>query len=284
MGQAFTLRIFQHEAAPAEDVSGVRDVQVSLQSLCTSYVCSNSKIGVNGANVTFGGTIIGTFTGGAGTSALVITLNASATPARVQALLRNVTYRSLSENPSTLARTVRVKLTDGDGGTSNLPTKTINVTAVNDAPVIGAFDTPITYTANGAAVALDTNATVTDPDSANFDTGTLTINLTANAQTTDLLEIRNQGIAAGQIGVSGSNVTFAGTIIGTFTGGTNLTPLVVTLNANATPTAVRNLLRNITFRSTSPTPSTLARTVQITLTDGDNGTSNLPTKLINVVL
>ena len=204
--------------------------------------------------------------------------------AMVQAVLRNVTYRSLSENPSTTGRIVRVTLTDGDGGTSNLPTKTINVTAVNDAPMIGAFDTTVSYTANGTAVVLDTNATVADVDSLNFDTGMLTISLMSNAQTTDLLEIRNQGIAAGQIGVSGSNVAFAGQTIGTFTGGTGSTALVVTLNANATPTAVQALLRNITFRNTFAIPLTTARTVRVSLTDGDGGTSNLPTKTINVVV
>jgi hypothetical protein len=56
-----------------------------------------------------------------------VTLNAAVTPAAVQALLRNITFRSTSATPSTATRTIRVSLTDGDGGTSNLPTKTVTV-------------------------------------------------------------------------------------------------------------------------------------------------------------
>jgi phage terminase large subunit-like protein len=241
------------------------------------------QIGVSGTNVTFGGIVIGTFAGGTGTTALVVTFNAKATPTRVQALLRNVTYRSVSENPSTAARTVRVKLTDGDGGTSNRPTKKINVVSVNDAPLISGFDTPVTYNAGSASLVLDTNAVVKDIDSANLATGKLTVQLINNGQSTDRLQIRNQGVGAGQFGISGANVTFGGILIGTFTGGTGTTALVVTFNANATPARVQTLLRNITYRNTSATPSTLARTVQVKLTDGDGGTSNLPTKLINVL-
>ncbi len=242
------------------------------------------QIGVSGANVTFGGLVIGTFTGGTGAAQLVITFNGRATAPRVQALLRNVTFRTISENPVTAARTVRVTLTDGDGGTSIQRSKRINVIAVNDAPVITSFDTPVNYSAGSAAVLLDSNAVVTDADSANFAAGTLTVRLTSNAQATDRIAIRNQGVGAGQIGVSGINVTFGGVVIGTFAGGTGPTALVVTFNANATLTAVQSLMRNINYRNTSAAPSTLARTVQVSLTDGDGGTSNLPTKRINVLL
>ena len=240
------------------------------------------EIGVNVANVTFGGAIIGTFVGGSGATPLVVTLNASATPAAVQALVQNLTYRNVSETPSTLPRTVTVALTDGDGGTSNVGTKTINVAAVNDAPVIAAFDAAIGYTEAAPAVLLDADATVADIDSVNLDTGALTITLTANSEAEDRVEIRNQGVAPGEIGLSVANVTFGGTIIGSFAGGVGGVPLVVTLNVNASPVAVEALLRNLTYRSVSVTPSVAARTVNVSLTDGDGGTSNIPTKTINV--
>ena len=74
------------------------------------------QINVVGTNVRYGATVVGSFTGGTGATPLAITLHASATPAAVQALLRNLTYRSTSENPSVAPRTVQVALTDGDGG------------------------------------------------------------------------------------------------------------------------------------------------------------------------
>ena len=243
---------------------------------------STGQIGVDGTTVLYGGQSIGTYSGGIGTGALVVTLSVNATPQAVQALLRNITFRNISRNPKDLVRTLRVSVTDGDGGTSNLPTKSVQVTTTNDAPEIGLFDTAVTYKAKSAAILLDTNATVTDPDSVNFEGGKLTVGLTANAQADDRLEIRNLGTSAGQIGINSSNVTYAGVVIGSFTGGVGLTPLVVTFNANATPIIVQSLLRNLTYRSVSLTPSTLTRTVSVSLTDGDGGASQLSSKEIRV--
>ena len=76
------------------------------------------QIGTNGMNVTYGGTTIGTFSGGSGNQALVITFNASATPAAVQALTQAITFRTLGDNPSTLQRTISWQLNDGDGSVS----------------------------------------------------------------------------------------------------------------------------------------------------------------------
>ena len=88
------------------------------------------------------------------------------------------------------------------------------------------------------------------------------------------------GTAAGQIGVSGTSVRLGGVIIGTFAGTTSL---VVTLNSAATPAAVQALLRSIIYSNISNTPSILDRTITVTLTDGDGGTSNSPTKIVKVV-
>ncbi|MCP4967951.1 MAG: VCBS repeat-containing protein, partial [bacterium] len=77
------------------------------------------EISVAGYGVAYEGTLIGSFTGGANGVDLVITLNANANPAAVQALIENITYEnSDSDNATTGARTVRFVLSDGDGGTS----------------------------------------------------------------------------------------------------------------------------------------------------------------------
>ncbi|MBM4075898.1 MAG: hypothetical protein FJ267_09665 [Planctomycetes bacterium] len=268
-----TLSIQLISGSEASDTLAIRNVGIG-----------SGQIGINGADVTYGGIIVGSFTGGVGATPLVVTLNANATPTITSHLLRNITFHSTSDNPSTVSRVVRVTLTDGDGGTSNKPTKTINIIAVNDPPSVNGFDGSISYAVGGPSVAIDDDATISDADSANFDGGTLTVAITANVESSDILEIQNQGVGVGQIGVSGSNITFGGIVIGTFTGGNGATPLVVTLNANATPAATQALLRNITFRNTSATPSTNPRTAKVTLTDGDGGTSNIPTKQINVTV
>jgi hypothetical protein len=75
------------------------------------------QIAVSYAEVHYEGAVIGSFTGGTGTNPLVVTFNANATTSAVQALLRRVTYENVSDNPVS-ERTVRLVLTDGDGGST----------------------------------------------------------------------------------------------------------------------------------------------------------------------
>jgi VCBS repeat-containing protein len=149
-------------------------------------------------------------------------------------------------------------------------------------PVVTMPGGSVNYTENAAAVLLDSGATVTDADSLNFDTGTLTASISANGDANDRLEIRNQGNGSGQIGVSGTTVNYGGTAIGTLTGGVGTTPLVVALNANATPAATQALVQNLTFRTLGDNPSTATRTIQVVLTDGDGDTSDPATKTVTV--
>lgn len=96
-----------------------------------------TQINLDGREIYYGSNLIGNFIGGIGTESLVISLNTNATPERVQALLRNITYVNVSQNPSTSNRTVEVVLNDGNNGISTAVTKTIAVAKVNDAPLIG---------------------------------------------------------------------------------------------------------------------------------------------------
>ncbi|MEH1942283.1 MAG: DUF4347 domain-containing protein [Nostoc sp.] len=111
---------------------GSADDRLIIQSNTTN------KIEVNDTSILYDTSLIATFSGGIGTQDLVINFNSKATPAAIQALIRSITYANISENPSTTARTISFVLTDGDGGTSAIVSKTINLTAVNDAPVVTA--------------------------------------------------------------------------------------------------------------------------------------------------
>ena len=270
----------------ADLAAGILTVRVLVNSQTTDRLTIRNDgiapgdIGVSGTNVLYGNIVIGSFTG---TTTLTVTLNASANAAAVQALIRNVTFHSISLAPSTSTRTISATLTDGDGGTSTTATTLVNVFAMNSAPVLGAFDTTVTYVENGAPVLLDTNATVSDVDSLDLSGGILSVALTDGSENSDRLAVRNQGIAANQVGVIGDQLSFGGTPIGTIFGGTSGSdPLQVVFNANAAPVAVQAVLRNVTFNSVSQNPSTLPRTVEVQLTDGDGGASNLATKTINV--
>ncbi|HYE01086.1 MAG TPA: hypothetical protein VEH84_17005 [Alphaproteobacteria bacterium] len=161
---------------------------------------------------------------------------------------------------------------------------TLNVTAQNDAPTVTGLSgaTFNENTVNAAAQLIDTDITLADVDSADFDGGTLSVTYSVGGGAQDQLGIRNQGTAAGQIGVSGSSVTYGGVTIGTITAtGANGGALTVSLNANATPAAVEALIENLTYANTSDTP-TASRTISITVSDGDGGTSTAATAAIAV--
>ncbi|MBK1719781.1 DUF4347 domain-containing protein [Thiocystis violacea] len=179
--------------------------------------------------------------------------------------------------------------TDQAGNDQTAVTKVDVTTATpNAAPAIANLSSDtLSYTEGDSAAIIDqgTAATVTDSDSTDFNTGTLTVAITANRDSgEDVLAIRHQGTDAGQIGVSGSTVTYGGATIGTFTGGTGTNDLVVTFNsASATPTAAQALIQNITYQnSDSADPSAAARAVRFVLTDGDGGTSANADTTVNV--
>ncbi len=153
-------------------------------------------------------------------------------------------------------------------------TKAITVAPLNDAPTVTnlAGDT-VNWTEGSGAVLLDNaaNAVVSDVDSADFDGGSLTLAITAGGDAAqDVLGIVNQGTGAGQIGVSGTDLTYEGVTIGTIAGGSAGAPLQVAFNASATTQAVEALTRAVTYANTGggdPLPGT--RTVGWTLVDGD---------------
>ncbi|MCY2963260.1 MAG: cadherin domain-containing protein [Planctomycetota bacterium] len=242
------------------------------------------QIGLSTNQVQFGGVTIGTYAGGFTTSAaLTITLNDLATPAVVQALARQIAYFNSGDNPTAATRVVQFVALDGDGGTSVAATRQIAVTPVNDAPVLGAIGAAVSYTEGKAAVLVSSTATVVDPDSTDFAGGSLTVSLPVGSTPADVLEIRNVGILAGQIGVVGGVVTYGGIEIGAVSGGVGGANLVVSFNSKATPAAVQALVRNITFRVNGAISANSTRTIRFSLTDGDSDISLDVEKQITVI-
>lgn len=151
----------------------------------------------------------------------------------------------------------------------------------NEPPVIGDLGSDSRSFIQGAGpILLDDSAeaaTVTDADSTDFNNGTLVVSIVANGVSgEDVLAINSQGTGAEEIGVSGTDVTYEGITIGSFTGGTGGDNLEITFDGNANAAAVQALVRNLTYSNINATNniSQLARTVRITLSDGDGGTSD----------
>src|SRR5439155_19721665 len=176
------------------------------------------------------GPISGVYNAGTG----VLTLSGTDTLANYQAALRTVKYTNSSDNPSTLARTVTWVGNDG-AAVNNLSagvTSTINITAVNDAPVATAGGT-LGYTENAAATAIATTITVSDVDSANLIGATVQIT-TNYASGEDVL-----------------SYTTALGISGTFNAGTG----TLTLTGTTTVANYQTALRNVKYNNTSENPT-----------------------------
>jgi hypothetical protein len=167
----------------------------------------------------------------------------------------------------------------------------------NDAPVIndltvgGTPDT--TFFVEGTQpVVLDTGGnpvTVTDADNpANLNGGSLTVSITANKSAAqDVLGFSTA--TAGAISLSngtniGSHVSVGGVDIGTIATngtGTGANDLIVTFNTNATLSLVSTLMQSVTYFNSAVDPSTLTRTVQMTVNDGHDGIASANV-LVNV--
>ena len=169
------------------------------------------QIGVSGSNITYGGVVIGTTSGnGDSTTPMVITFNANASVAAVQALARNITYQNTSDNPGTSTRVFGITISDGDGGTSTPTVVNISMTAVNDAPV---NSTPGAQSVNEDATLIfssgNTNlVSISDLD-ANSSLMQITLTSTNGAMT--LSTTSGLSFSTGD-GTADATMTFSGTV------------------------------------------------------------------------
>jgi uncharacterized repeat protein (TIGR01451 family) len=157
-------------------------------------------------------------------------------------------------------------------------------TAPGAPPQLQFNQTLANYVENALPASIAPEAIVLDNDSLHFNGGSLAVAIVTNATPADFLSVLNTGSALGQIGVTGSIVTFSGLVIGSWTGGTNASnPLLVTFTStNATIEAVQALCRAVGFASTSENPSTNSRAVRFTINDGNAGNVSA-TKSLQVI-
>ena len=113
-------------------------------------------------------------------------------------MLRNLTFQTTGDTPTVDPRTIAIQVADGALAGSNTVNQTISVSAVNDIPVIDALGAAVSYTENATQLVIAPAATLVDVDSANLASGVLTVSLTANAFSYDILAVRNQGVGPGR--------------------------------------------------------------------------------------
>src|SRR5262249_47290072 len=121
-----------------------------------------------------GNAATGNITGSFDSETGILTLTsagATATVAQFQAALRLVTYRNISSNPSTFARSVDYQVSDGSL-TSNIVTSLVTIVPVNDAPVVAGTST-LTYTEKQAPTPVNPVIIINDADNTTFASATV---------------------------------------------------------------------------------------------------------------
>ena len=124
-------------------------------------------------------------------------------------------------------------------------TGTVTGTVGSNVPTVALPNPAAVFDPRLGPVVLDAGVALSDGSPGSLSTGALTVSIESGGTTGDQLAIHNQGTGANQVSVSGSNVLFSGTVIGTYTGGDNLNPLIITFNAASTLAAAQAVcLRN----------------------------------------
>ncbi len=225
----------------------------------TTYYANQDVLGFVNDGSTMGNIAVQSNAGG------VLTLTsagATATVAQWQSALRAVTYSNSNWTLNTpLTRTVSYQVNDGANvnPTSNVLQSTINITTVNDAPVLSNIElNPVGFVQN-TTVRVTSTIRTSDVDSANL-TGAI-VQITGNYKAgQDLLQFANTP------NISGSFNAVTGTL---------------TLSGIDTVANYQAALRSITY-TTGNNPGTLARTVTFTVIDDGALSSNSVSRNINV--
>ncbi|MBL4728366.1 MAG: hypothetical protein JKY40_03260, partial [Gammaproteobacteria bacterium] len=234
---------------------------------------------VAGETVAVGATSIGTVhasNDGQVGNDLEIAFNASATSAEIQTLLRSLTYSAPS---SAGARGFTVTTNDADG-TANSGTEeasasfTLNINPTNPPVVsnLGGDSSSVTAAGN---LALDKsgNAVVTDPDSADFSAGNLTVTRTTGLSGNfSLTGTAGTGVSSGTaVGVAdaviaaGDSIFVDGLEIGTVTtNGQGTNDLLIAFSASATAANSSTLIQALLYAL----PAVSTHTFDVTISDG----------------
>ncbi len=175
-----------------------------------------------------------------------LSITGSQPPATYQTCLQSVTYNNSSQNPNTTARVISFVANDGTSSSATV-TKTVTATAAADAPVVTTTGGTTPFTEDGGPVVVDSGLTVTDPDSANLASATVTITNPQNGAS----EVLAASACAGLTVTPGLNT--------------------LSITGSQPPATYQTCLQSVTYDNSSQNPGTTARIVSFVANDGGLG-------------
>lgn len=185
--------------------------------------------------------IAGSFNAGTG----VLTLSGTATLASYQTALRSIRYVNSSDAPSTASRMIEFIVSDG-AGNSAPATRSLTITAVNDAPLVSMSIGSATYIENGSGSPIDSGLSIADADSTALTGATVRI-------TTGFVSSEDSLVFTDQLGIIGIYDPVMGTM---------------TLSGAASLSNYQTALRSVRYLNTSENPNTASRVIEVVVSDG----------------
>ncbi|RRN77425.1 DUF4347 domain-containing protein, partial [Pseudoxanthomonas sp. SGD-10] len=257
-----TTAFTEGTAVVIDNALTVADADNATLASANVSITSNLQNGQDVLAFTNNPAIMGNIAGSYNATTGVLTLTSSgatATKAQWQAALRAVMYNNTSDNPNTANRTISFTVNDGTAS-STAATKTISVTAVNDAPTVTGLPTSLTFIEDATTAGLDlTGIAIADVD---IGTGNMTLTFTASSGIFDI--------------AAGTGLTISGHL-------TNVLSLTGSL------TNIHNYLSqptNIYYKPAANVNGANAATITLTATDngntGSGGANNVTLGTINI--
>ncbi|MEL7497637.1 MAG: LamG-like jellyroll fold domain-containing protein [Planctomycetota bacterium] len=285
---SFSLTVTNVNDAPVNTVPGAQSVNEDTPLAISGISVADDDNNLSTVRLSvINGTLSVTLNGAASISAGAngtndLTLSGSLVD--INATLASLTYQGNANFNG--SDTLTVLSTDSSASTDS-DTVGITVVAVNDAPVLTSAPGGGTYNEGAPGTYFDNSIALSDVDNSDFDGGRLTLSITNNGDPSgdDRLIVR----AGNGISVSGTSINYDNgggpVLIGTVTAGSGVgsIPLEITLNSAADQTAVQALAQQVAFYSVSEDPFDQQRTLSMSVSDGDGGTSNTATRVMNVI-
>ena len=134
-----------------------------------------------------------------------LNLSGQALLSEYESVLHSIAYKNTSDSPSAVTRTISFAVNDGELS-SNLLSRDIEITAVNDAPVLSNIENgPAIFIENSAPLSITSAISTFDADDSLVQSATVSIGMNFSAGQ-DLLQFTDQA------GIVGSYNPFSGTL------------------------------------------------------------------------
>nr|CAX83994.1 uncharacterized protein [uncultured bacterium] len=188
--------------------------------------------------------------------------------------IAKLTYKPVADANG--AKTFDFQVYDGTAYSSSSYTMTMNIAAANDVPVVdldgstGGYNYTNTFAWGGSAANVaNSNATLTDVDSTNLSSLTVTIG--------NLLDTTNESLSS-TYGTGSQTVNSETVSIGTYNSGTG----ALTISGSASVATYQLVLRSIQYNNVAGSPNTTDRSITAVANDGSANSTEGATTTMSV--